>query len=162
MTTSYPSITLKQYYDNANTIYNFWLSNGFTKEQACGLLTQADAESSLNPYAKGDKDKVTNEYKAFGLYQLHTDRVALIKTHCGIDMTTETDVTKQLQGVLWELNHSEKKALNEIKKANTAYMAAFAACKYYERPGAIGQADKRGIKAGVWFEYFTEKEPKPS
>jgi len=42
-------VDLGTYYANAATIYQFWLESGLTPAQACGLLAQADSESSLDP-----------------------------------------------------------------------------------------------------------------
>jgi Phage tail lysozyme len=139
---------MSKYYDNAEQIYQFWLSVGLTKPQACGMLAQADAESSLNPSAVGDKGK------AFGLHQLHADRCELIQKGCDIDITKLPSLEDQLKGVWWELQHSEHHALAEIKTAITPYDAGAIACKYYERPAAATQQQYRGKKAQNWFSYF--------
>ena len=67
------------YYATAKTIHDFWIGKGCTPNHAAGWLTQADAESSLNPKAVGDHGK------SFGLHQLRDPRLALIKAGCGID-----------------------------------------------------------------------------
>lgn len=136
------------YYENAKKIYEYWLSVDLSKPQACGMLAQADAESSLNPMAVGDHGH------AFGLYQLHADRCALIQKGCGIDITKLPSIEEQLQGVWWELQHSERHALFEIRTAITPYDAGSIACKYYERPAAATQQQYRGKKAQNWFIYF--------
>lgn len=141
-------LSMAQYYANAQTIFDFWTSNGFTPEQSCGLLAQADAESSLNPSAVGDHGQ------AFGLFQLHPGRCDLIKQGTGFDISKLPDVVTQLHGILFELHHTEHHALAKIQETTTAYDAGYAACKFYERPGAPGQAEKRGANAQKWFSHF--------
>ncbi len=141
---------LKAYYASAATIYKFWLANGFAPAQACGLLAQADSESSLNPSAIGDHDK------AFGLHQWHVERLGAIKRGCGIDLKTLPPLADQLKAALWELEHTEHGALMRIKMAKTAYEAGYDACRYWERPGSTNQYQKRGDKAEAWAVYFSK------
>lgn len=151
-----------EYYATAKTIYDFWVGKKCTPAQAAGWLAQDDAEASLNPKAKGDKDKF-GVYKAFGLAELHPDRIAVIKAGCGIDMATCPDVLTQLNGMWWELQHTaEHHAWKMVAATTTAYDAGFAACKYYERPGAPGQAEKRGALAQKWAGYFAPAAKKPT
>ncbi|MGO8738058.1 phage tail tip lysozyme [Rhodoblastus sp.] len=138
------------YYAAAVQIYSFWLDNGFAPAQAAGLLAQADAESSLDPKAIGDHDK------AFGLHQWHSDRAAIIKRGCGIDLTKLPPLADQLKAALWELEHPEHGALAKIKAAKTAYDAGYAAARFWERPGSTLQYAKRGDKAEVWATYFAK------
>ena len=121
------------YYNAAKEIQAFWLSVGLSPANALGLLAQADAESSLNPKAIGDNGK------AFGLHQLHMDRVLVVrdgdKYHpgCGIDISKLPSIADQLQGVWWELQHSEKHALALLRLETNAYGSGAAGCAY-ERP----------------------------
>ena len=142
----------KTYYANAAKIFNFWRSAGFTNAVACGLLAQADAESSLNPDAVGDHDT------AFGIDQWHESRALAIKNGCGVDLraTPKPSLSDQLKAALWELKHTESAALHHIVAANTAYDAGAAACRFWERPGAPGQPDKRGKAAEKWAAYFAK------
>jgi hypothetical protein len=137
----------------ATQIFKFWLAQGWARHHACGMVAQADAESSFNPKAIGD------HHHAYGLYQLHMDRVLLIKNGCGVDISTLPDVDTQLKGIWWELQHSEKHALAMITAATNAYDAGAAACRYYERPGHPGEMDKRGRLAQTWMAYFDRNVP---
>jgi hypothetical protein len=144
-----------QYTANARAIYAWWRARGMSHVFACGMLAQADAESSLDPNAIGDRDE------AFGLHQLHMDRIKLIRDGdkqwpgCGIDLSKLPAVPLQLDAVFWELQHSEQHALTEVLAATTAYDAGAAASRFYERPGAAGQAAKRGELAQKWDRTFT-------
>lgn len=147
-------LTDAQYYTNAVAIYDFWTQVAkLTPAQACGMLTQADAESSLNPTAFGDQNT------AMGLYQIHLDRCAVIKKGCGIDLTELPDVQTQLRAVWWELNNVllEERALERVKATATASEAGSVACTYYERAGAPGQAAKRAARSEQWYEWLSKK-----
>jgi hypothetical protein len=136
------------YDSNAATIYQFWLAVGLTPAQACGLLAQADAESSLCPKAVGDHGQ------AFGLDQWHTSRIDAIRNGCGVDLKTLPPLTDQLKGALWELTHTEKLAFQRIKDAKTSFDAGYVACRYWERPGSTAQYARRGDIAEAWAAYF--------
>ena len=146
-----------QYFANARVIYGWWRARGMSYVFACAMLAQADAESSLDPSAIGDHDE------AFGLHQLHMDRVKLIRDGdkqwpgCGIDISKLPATPMQLEAVFWELRHSEQHALKEILAATTADDAGAAASRIYERPGASGQAEKRGQLAQKWDAYFQQR-----
>lgn len=146
-----------QYFENAREIYAWWRARGMSHVFACAMLAQADAESSLDPGAVGDHDE------AFGLHQLHMDRIKLIRDGDkqwpgrGIDISKLPAIPTQLDAVFWELRHSEQHALQEILAATTAGDAGAAASRFYERPGAKGQAEKRGQLARKWDAYFQQR-----
>lgn len=142
------------FYAAAATIHKFYISNGLTSAQACGLLAQADAESSLNPAAVGDRGQ------AFGLHQWHPARIDAIRNGCGIDLRRLPPLEDQLKAALWELNHTERRALVAIKAAKTAYDAGYAACRYWERPAGAAQYARRGARAEAWEAWFA-KHPAP-
>lgn len=147
----------KSYYPNATLIYHFWLANGFSPEQATGLLAQGDAESSLDPTAIGDHDQ------AFGLDQWHVGRCEVIRKGCGVDLDKKVagkvvlpSLEDQLKAALWELHHPEHYALAKILATKTAFDAGHDACRYWERPKSPLQWDKRGQTAQKWFDYFNK------
>jgi hypothetical protein len=144
------------YYASARTIYKFWRANGFSSAQACGLLAQADAESSLEVKAVGDR--VNDKPRAFGLDQWHGARANAILKGCGVDLAELPPLADQLKGALWELEHPEGHALVQIKSTKTAYDAGYAACRYWERPGSTLQYSERGAMAEAWAVYF-QKNP---
>ena len=138
---------LRPYYLVAQTIYDFFVSHGFTPEQACGVVANADAESSMRVNVVGDKGH------AFGLFQLHADRADLIKAGCGIDIRTAS-AADQCSAVLYELNHTERRAMTALRQAKTAYDAAHDFCRFYERPGSTLQYAIRGDKGEQWLLWF--------
>jgi hypothetical protein len=116
---------------------------------AAAFVEQADAESSFEPSVRGDHGE------AFGLFQMHDDRIDAIKRATGIDIVATPAVEKQLDGVWWELTHPELIHLNQILKSRNAYDAGCLACKLWERAGAPGQPPKRGQGAQAWLAWLT-------
>jgi hypothetical protein len=151
------AITQAQYYANAREIHAFWLDKAQTPIFASAMLAQADAESTLDPSA------ISDNHEAFGLHQLHLDRIRLIRDGngtwpgCGIDVSKLPPVAKQLAAVWWELQHSEMHALKMIREATTVYDAGFAASAFYERPASATQHVKRGKRAMFWADYFQQR-----
>jgi hypothetical protein len=92
------------YFANARAIYGWWRARGMSHLFACAMLAQADAESSLDPDAIGDRDE------AFGLHQLHMDRIKLIRDGDkqwpgrGIDISKLPAIPSQLDAVFWDCN----------------------------------------------------------
>ena len=155
---SYVSPT--DFWANAKEIYKGFmdkLSGGSTTPPkwahnfACGMVAQAEAEASLDPSEVGDHGE------AVGLWQLHGNRVSAIAKGCGITITPKSSVADNIEAAWWELSNPERKAFNEIKQASyeSANAAGAAACTFYERAGAPGQAIKRATRAGVWDHYFS-------
>ena len=139
---------------NAHEIYAYFLGRSapsgvkLSPWHAAAFVEQADAESSFAPTVRGDYGE------AFGLFQMHDDRIAAIKRATGIDIVATPTVEKQLEGVWWELTHPELIHLNQILKAANAYDAGYLACKLWERAGAPGQPAKRGQGAQAWLAYL--------
>ena len=137
------------YYANAVTIYKFWLAAGFAPAQAAGLLAQADAESSLDPLAIGD------HRQAYGLEQWHSSRADAIRNGSGVDLTKLPPLADQLKAALWELQHTERHALIQIKATKTAFDSGYAACRFWERPASVAQYSRRAAMAEKWAVYFS-------
>lgn len=149
---SYKGLTPSQYFSNAALIYHGFLTKGMSHNFACGMLANAQAESSLDPTEVGD------DGAAVGLWQLHNDRRTAIRNGCGIEITHLSSVNDNIDAVWWELNNTEQKAFAMIKQAalTSAGAAGAACCIYYERAGAFGASVKRTSYAQTWDSYFME------
>lgn len=135
------SLSSAQEKANAAESFAFWKANGFTDEQAAGMVANEVHESRTNPRAVGDGGR------AIGIFQHHPDRRAKILAGTGIDMSSATHL-EQLQGALWELRNYEKRAMDAVLNAKTAEEAAAAFSMLFERPAdAQGQARARGATA---------------
>lgn len=145
---------LQAYYAAAIQIYKFFIGKGLTSAQAIGIMTQADAESSLRPAVVGDHGT------AFGLWQIHPQRADAIKAKTGIDVRNAT-IEQQCEAVWWELNNPERAAFQHILAGKTAYDCAHDACRFYERPGSTLQYAKRGDKAEQWAVWLQKNAVTP-
>lgn len=121
---------------------SFFQSQGWTKEQAAGIVANLKAESQLNPGAVGDSGK------AYGIAQWHPDRQAAFRSRFGKDIKGSS-LEEQLQFVQYELTQgSEQGAGSKLKAATTAAEAGQIVSRRYERPAdREGEAYKRGLAA---------------
>lgn len=110
----------------------FFISKGWTKEQAAGIVGNLQAESGANLKINA----VGDGGKAYGIAQWHPDRQALFEKQYGKPIR-EANFKEQLEFVNWELNNSESMAGSLIKQAKTAEEAAVLTDKYYERSAGL-------------------------
>ena len=106
----------------------YFQSQGWTKEQAAGIVGNLQAESGpdLNPNAIGDGGK------AVGIAQWHPDRQANFQQTMGKPIQ-QSSLNDQLQFVQWELSNTEMSAGSRLKAAKTAEEAAQIIDRMYER-----------------------------
>lgn len=115
---------------NAREAIDFFVSKGWTKEQAIGIAANLEAESNFRTNIPGDGGK------AYGIAQWHPDRQAKFQQVYGKNIR-QADFKEQLEFVNWELNNSEKKAGNILRGAKTAAEAAALVDQHYERSSGI-------------------------
>ncbi|EGK11762.1 phage tail tip lysozyme [Psychrobacter sanguinis] len=119
----------------------YFMSQGWTKEQAAGIVGNIQKESMFNYKALGDKNK-QGVYQAYGLAQWHPDRQADFKKAFGKDIK-QASYKEQLAFINYELTKGDEKAAgNKLKKAKTAGQAGAIVSEFYERPKAV-EAEKR-------------------
>ena len=125
----------------AQRAIDYFVSRGWTRQQAAGIAANLATESSWNPQAVGDQGT------ARGLGQWHPDRQAKFKEVMGKDIKDST-FEDQLAFVDWELNNTEPGAGRRLRGATTASEAGSAVSRYYERPGDVqGEMQRRGAAA---------------
>ena len=146
------------FFANALAIVKAWRSYHVPNPMVFGFLANAEAESSLDPAAKGDHDE-RGEATAHGLYQLHGDRTDVIKAALDIDIVAGATIEAQVEAAMWELTKFSYFGLAEIKAATTAADAAIAICQKYERAGAAGAAQKRAAMAERWVTRWAALNP---
>ena len=107
---------------------DFFTKNGWTKEQAAGIVGNLQQESGknlkINAYNKAEG--------AYGIAQWTKGRKDLFKKIIGKDIT-ESDFKDQLSFINWELNNSEAKAGKALRETKTAEEAAAVFDQKYER-----------------------------
>ena len=130
----------------------------WTKEQAAGIVSNLEAESSFNHKIPGDGGR------AYGIAQWHPDRQQVFKQAYGKDIRNST-YEEQLAFVNHELKNNEKKAGNLLRKTTTPEQAGAVVSKHYERPAAReSEAAKRANMARAVYNHegnkAVKKEPK--
>lgn len=111
----------------------FYISEGWTPEQALGIVGNLLRESGLNPNAVGDGGK------AFGLAQWHPDRQARAKKLYGDEWKT---FENQLKFVHHELNTTEKAAGDKLRASKGVWEAGRVVSDDFERPKVKYSADE--------------------
>jgi len=126
----------------ANDPLTYFRLNGWSKEQAAGILANLQAESGMNPQAVGDSGK------AYGVAQWHPDRQEAFRQWAGKDIR-ESSLAEQLDFVNHELKRgAERKAGALLAATKSAEQAGQVVSRYYERPAAAdAEAAKRGAAA---------------
>ena len=125
--------------------YDLLRAQGWSDVHATGIVANLQAESGLNPASKGDFNKQSGKYEAYGIGQWHADRQADFKKIYGKDIRGSS-LTEQLKFLTYEMRRGkEKSAGRKLLATNTYSEAGQAVSRFYERPGDIeGQTNYRG------------------
>ena len=120
---------------NAKTALDYFTQQGWTPEQAAGLVANLQAESGINldPAALGDFDK------GYGIAQWHGSRKRDFERVMGKPLKGSS-LEDQLKFVQWELTDpksTERRSGARLKAAKTAAEAAAIIDQYYERSSGI-------------------------
>lgn len=113
----------------ARAALGYFQSQGWTREQAAGIVGSVMQESNVDP------TKVNPKSGAYGIGQWLGDRVAAFKTFSGHDLKGST-FDEQLAFMQYELTHGTyKKAGDAIRNATSAADVAAIHSNEYEKPG---------------------------
>jgi Phage tail lysozyme len=119
--------------------------DGWTKEQACGIIANIQAESTFN-----FRNDTGDGGRAYGLCQWHEDRRPLFQTKFGHPMKPESTFEEQVRYITYEMKNGgplEKQAGAELAAATTPGEAADKVCRRYER--SQNQAKDAPIRMGL-------------
>lgn len=120
---------------------SYFMSQGWTREQAIGIAANLQHESNFDDRAIGDSGK------AYGIAQWHPDRQREFKRVFDKDIRDST-YEEQLAFVQHELTTTEQAAGKRLRAAKTAQEAGAAVSRYYERPlKTDAEAAARGATA---------------
>lgn len=120
----------------SNQAMQYFMSQGWTKEQAAGIVGNIQKESQFDHTVDtGDGGK------AYGLAQWHPDRQQDFKNKYGKSIKGSS-FEEQLAFIQFELTKGdEQKAGKLLKKTSTAGQAGSVVSQYYERPKKV-EAEK--------------------
>lgn len=121
-----------------NQALAYFKSEGWTHNQASGIVANLQAESKILP------DQAQHGGgPGYGIAQWERPRQALFKKWAGHDIHG-TSLEEQMEFVQYELSHTEIVAGKALKKTKTAGEAGASVCRLYERPADTdGQAAYR-------------------
>lgn len=139
--------------DSGQAAMQFFMAQGWTKEQAAGLVANIQRESQFDPNASGDSGD------AYGIGQWHADRQAEFKRYMGKDIKGSS-LQEQLAFMQHELRTTEKNAGDALKGATTGEDAGNIVSRKYERAGgptgdAVAEARLRGFMADTYAKNVT-------
>jgi len=116
----------------------YFVSKGWTKEQAAGIVANLKQENS-----NFDPKKLGDNGQAVGIAQWHPDRQAAFKAQYGKELS-QASLQEQLEFVNFELTKgSEAKAGDLLRASKNARQAGEIVSRYYERPGKDEDARAR-------------------
>ncbi|RUV65845.1 hypothetical protein EOA64_00435 [Mesorhizobium sp. M1A.F.Ca.IN.022.02.1.1] len=131
-----PSIIVKpmppRVADRANMALDYFQKQGWTKEQAAGIVGNLMAESTLNTGALNAGDGADGS-NSIGIAQWNSDRAKNLKAFAEQNHTDWRDFGTQLAFVQHELTHAESGAASLLKNAKDV-KSATEAMIMYERP----------------------------
>jgi hypothetical protein len=125
----------------AGQAMQYFISQGWSHEQAAGIAASIKGESDFNPQLPGDRGL------AYGIAQWHPDRQANFQKVMGKPIR-ESTFGEQLQFMQWELTNTEAPAGGRLRGAKTASEAGAAVSQFYERPRDVeGEKRRRAASA---------------
>lgn len=130
--------------NKASQAIDFFVSKGYSADEAKAITANLQGESSFDEKAVGDGGK------AYGLAQWHPDRQAQFKKLFNKDIRTAT-FQEQLEFVDWELRNTHQKALREMRKARTLGDKTGAITRYYEIPADIAGASAKRTQIAMGY-----------
>lgn len=134
-------LTTKDQQARRDEAMQYFVSQGWSKAQAAGIVGNIQKESRFDPRAQGDKDK-NGVYRAHGLAQWRDSRLKDFRDVMGKSVQ-QASFEEQLAFIQYELTKGKEKAAgNKLKQAKTAGQSGAIVSEHYERPGAV-EAEKR-------------------
>lgn len=136
---------------NAMYAMRYLIGNGFTKEQAAGIVGNLMQESGGGTFDLGLN---ATDGTAQGIAQWQGSRLENLRNFQRDRFNSEDTLDSQLAFLVYEMQDSEKGAYNQIKGTNNARDAAYATDKYYERSAGT-ERGKRMDYAQEAYNAFT-------
>lgn len=129
---------------------NFFMSKGFTREQAAGIMGNLAHESGLNAAAVGDSGR------SFGIAQWRDERRNALYRFARENGLNPKEYQTQLMFVMRELETTENATYRALMTAKTPESAAQIFSKGFERPGNPMMASRIGYAQEAMKSAMTE------
>jgi len=112
---------------------NYFMSQGWTREQAAGIVGNLSGESSMNPSARNPRDGRDGS-DSIGIAQWNSTRAIGLKNFAARKGTSWEDYQTQLEYIQHELMTNEAAAGNRLRLAGTPEQASNTFMRAFERP----------------------------
>ncbi|EHM02024.1 hypothetical protein HMPREF9946_01542 [Acetobacteraceae bacterium AT-5844] len=118
--------------DRHRQAYSFWLSQGYSREAAAGLVANLHHESGVNPQVRPGDGGMSH-----GIAQWNRERLQRFMARHGGRLPAQTSLDEQLAFAAWELSPEgpEAAAGRALRGARTAREAGRIASRQWLRPG---------------------------
>lgn len=130
--------------EKARQAYDFFISKGWSPEQSAGIVGNLLQESQLNEKSFNPEGGGRG---AKGIAQWRGERQTRFEEIYGKSLD-ESSFAEQLEYVNWELNNTEKKAGDELRKAVSVSKATQVVQSKYERSGEEDAIKTMGKREG--------------
>lgn len=140
---------------------NYFMSKGFTREQAVGLIANFTRESGMQSDALNPNEMSGGKrFSSKGIAQWNRGRLDNFKEVMGKDIT-ESTLQEQFAFVLWELENTHKTVGKKLRQAKTAEEATAIITQHYEVPANMSsEINKRQeIARGLVGNSFNPYDP---
>lgn len=121
--------------DNAEKVYNFLVSKGFTPIQTAGVMGNLQAESGMNPDINEQNPLVAGSRGGYGLAQWTGGRRVALENYASEKGVPVSTLELQLDFMWHELNGPEITAYNDLRLQTTVDGATLSFLRKYERAG---------------------------
>jgi hypothetical protein len=125
---------------NADSVHDYFMSQGFTPEQASAITAHLNSESGLNPSAINPNDAGAGQ-DSVGIAQWNRERLQGLKDYSATRGLDWQSLDAQLQYVVHELNTTERGAGSRLRNAESLEDAVVAFSWYERYGGGLEQAD---------------------
>jgi hypothetical protein len=126
--------------ERAQQAMDYFIAQGWTPEQAAGIVGNLQKESGLDPRAYLSNGKE----ESFGIAQWNSvgspERVAAAKRVMGVSDIREATFEQQLGFIQYELVNGETRAATQLRSTSSASSAAESFDIYYERSDGSSRA----------------------
>lgn len=144
---------------SAQEAIEFFVSKGWTREQAVGLAANLQVESDFNPGVRGDNDQ------AYGIAQWHPPRQRNFQAWSGRPIVGSS-FREQLEFIHHELTQGDERRAGAILRlANTPEEAAAVVDQYYERSSGAARQRRIGLASEYMRQFSaqgTAQQPAPT
>ncbi|MBZ9807701.1 phage tail tip lysozyme [Mesorhizobium sp. ESP-6-2] len=140
--------------ERASTAVGYFQSQGWTKEQAAGIVGNLMAESTLNTGARNGGDG-SDGSDSIGIGQWNSNRARSLKAFAEQNHTDWRDFGTQLAFVQHELTHNESNAAGLLKNAKDV-KSATEAMIMYERPAGSDKGPQNAMAYKTRLQYAAQ------